>query len=197
VLLRPLGHATVEEITRARGRLTYVVTGEGPAEAVMHHVAQVNIARPREPLTSPLLADFVAALDPINALADASPGFVWRLQTEEGNATSLRLAGDDSFIVNLSVWESVEALVDFVFRSAHTDVMRRRRTWFEPLREAYTVLWWVPAGHLPTVPEAAERLALLATQGPSPEAFTLREPYGRPDQGSPSRTATNDWLCPA
>jgi Domain of unknown function (DUF3291) len=191
VLLRPLGHATAEEITGARGRLPYVV----PEEAAMHHLAQVNIALPREPLTSELLADFVAALDPINALADASPGFVWRLQTDEGDATAERGFGDERLIINLSVWESLEALADFVFRSAHTDVMRRRRTWFEQLREAYAVLWWVPAGHRPTISEAEERLARLRALGPTAEAFTLRETYGPPELGSEPR-ATDD-LCPA
>jgi hypothetical protein len=193
VLLRPLGHATAEEVTGARGRLTYVV----PEEAAVHHVAQVNIALPREPLTSPLLADFVAALDPVNALADESIGFVWRLQTAEGDATSVHGFDDDRLIINLTVWESVEALADFVFRSAHTDVMRRRRSWFEQLREAYTVLWWVPAGHLPTVAEAEVRLALLRAEGASAEAFTLREPYGPPDEGAAPRRANDDDLCPA
>jgi Domain of unknown function (DUF3291) len=162
----------------------------------VHHVAQVNIGLPREPLTSELLADFVAALDPINALAEASPGYVWRLQTVDGDATNVRGFGDDRLIINFSVWESVEALADFVFRSAHTDVMRRRRTWFEQMREAYAVLWWIPAGHIPTIGEAEERLALLRAHGPSAEAFTLREPYAAPDQGAAARPTTDD-LCPA
>lgn len=143
----------------------------------MHHIAQLNIAALREPLTSPLLADFVAALEPVNALADASPGFVWRLQTEDGDATAVRPFDDEAMIVNLSVWESVETLSDFVFRTGHTEVMRQRRRWFEVMSEAYTVLWWVPAGEIPTVEEAARRLNLLRRNGPGPEAFTLRETY--------------------
>src|SRR5919202_1411701 len=126
-----------------------------------YQLAQVNIALLREPLDSPLLADFVAALDPINALADASPGFVWRLQTEDGNATAIR-AFDDDTMVNMSVWESLAALRSFVYSNrAHLDVMRRRREWFVTHAEAFQVLWWVPAGHIPSVAEAEERLLLL------------------------------------
>ena len=163
----------------------------------MHQLAQVNIALPREPLTAPLLADFVAALEPINALAEASLGYVWRLQTEEGDATGIQGFGDDRLIINLSVWQSVEALSDFVFRSAHTDVMRRRRTWFEVAGEAYTVLWWVPEGHHPTVEEAEERLAHLRTHGPTAWAFSLREPYDRPDAQRTSQPATLSTQPPA
>src|SRR3954451_11123771 len=102
-----------------------------------HHLSQVNIALPQEPLDSPALAEFVAALEPVNALADASPGFVWRLQTEEGDATGIRAFGDDRLIVNMSVWESLEALRVFVSSSRHKDVMRRRREWFEQMGAAY------------------------------------------------------------
>jgi hypothetical protein len=157
----------------------------------MHHLAQLNIARLLAPLTSPQLAGFVAALDPINALADRSPGFVWRLQTDDGDATALRPLDDESLIVNLTVWDSVEALSDFVFRSDHTDVMRRRRQWFEVMQEAYTVLWWVPAGHLPTVEEASARLEQLRSAGPTAEAFTLRQPYASPDRVAGQRQSVS------
>src|SRR5690606_1494344 len=110
---------------------------------VGYHVAQLNIGRLRAPLDSPQLAAFVEALEPVNALADRAPGFVWRLQTEEGDATALRPFPDDMMLVNMSVWESVEALADFVYRSAHRDILRRRREFFEPMEEAFTVLWWV------------------------------------------------------
>ena len=119
-----------------------------------HHLAQANVARLLAPLDSPQLADFVAALEPINELADRSPGFVWRLQTDDGDATSIRAFDDDLLIVNMSVWESAEALADFTYRSDHLAVMRRRREWFEPMAEAHLVLWWVPAGHVPDVDEA-------------------------------------------
>lgn len=149
-------------------------------------LAQVNIARPLQPLDAPALADFVAALAPVNALADSSPGFVWRLQTEQGDATAVRWVGDGELIVNLSVWESVLALADFVYGGEHLALMRRRREWFVPMDQAVTVLWWVPAGHRPTISEAAHRLDALRRNGPSPHAFTFRtafpEPGALPDE---------------
>jgi len=144
------------------------------------HLAQVNIARALAPLDSPQLADFVANLEPVNALADAAPGFVWRLQSEEGDATSIRAYDDERIIVNLSVWDSVERLRDFVFGGLHVEVLRRRREWFEVLGEAYTAMWWVPAGTIPTVDEAKARLTTLEANGPTPGAFTLRSPFPSP-----------------
>jgi hypothetical protein len=144
------------------------------------HLAQVNIALPVAPLESDQLAEFVAALDPINAIADVALGFVWRLQTDAGDATAVKGFGDERLIVNLSVWESLEALGDFVFRSAHIEVMRRRREWFERMATAYTALWWVPAGHRPSVTEAEERLEALRGDGPTERAFTFREPHAMP-----------------
>jgi heme-degrading monooxygenase HmoA len=136
------------------------------------HIAQLNIGRARGPVDGPIMAAFMALLDPVNALADAAPGFVWRLQTDEGNATALRPYEDERTIVNMSVWESIEDLAAFVYRSGHVDVMRRRREWFEPMTP-HMVLWWVPAGHVPTVEEAKERLAHLRDHGPGPCAFTF------------------------
>lgn len=157
-------------------------------------LAQVNLGLPREPLDSPLLADFVAALDPINRIADDSPGFVWRLQTDDGNATAVQWASDQRLIVNMSVWESIESLSDFVYRSQHTDVMRQRRKWFEGM-SLYMALWWVPAGHIPTVAEAEERVAHLAEHGPTPFAFTFRRAFPPP---GPHRevAARDDDRCP-
>jgi hypothetical protein len=144
-------------------------------------LAQLNIGRLAAPLTSPQLQGFVDALDPINALADAAPGFVWRLQTEDGDATAVRAYDDDLLIVNMSVWESLESLADFVYRSDHQQVMRGRRQWFDRMVEAYMVLWWIPAGHRPAVDEATDRLARLRANGPTPEAFTFRVPFPPPD----------------
>ena len=149
------------------------------------HLAQVNIALPHEPVGSALLADFAAALAPVNAIADQSPGFVWRLQTAEGDSTAVRAFGDDRILVNMSVWESMDSLSTFVYRSAHAPVMRSRRTWFTAMAEAYLALWWVPAGHVPTVAEAEERLAHLRAHGPSPHAFTFRQPFAPPDDACP------------
>jgi heme-degrading monooxygenase HmoA len=144
-----------------------------------HHLAQVNVATVRAPLDSPELAGFVAQLEPINALADHSPGFVWRLQTEDGDATAIRPFQDERIMVNLSVWESLEALRTFVYASRHLDVMRRRREWFHRM-DTYLALWWVPAGTIPTVAQAKDRLQLLAANGPSPDAFTFRVPFPAP-----------------
>jgi len=144
-----------------------------------HHLAQVNVATVRAPLDSPELAGFVAQLEPINALADHSPGFVWRLQTEDGDATAIRPFQDERIMVNLSVWESLEALRIFVYASRHLDVMRRRREWFHRM-DTYMALWWVPAGTIPTVAQAKDRLQLLAGNGPSPDAFTFRVPFPAP-----------------
>jgi hypothetical protein len=162
----------------------------------LFQLAQVNVALLREPLDSPLVADFVAALDPINALADISPGFIWRLQTEEGDATSIRAFDDDLIIVNMSVWESIESLADYVYRSAHTTVLRRRREWFQHMKEAYSALWWIPTGVLPTVTEAVGRLEHLRRHGPSAHAFTFKRPFSPGDVAvEPPRGAA--WLCPA
>jgi Domain of unknown function (DUF3291). len=161
-----------------------------------YRLAQVNIARPVEPLTSLRLAEFVALLDPVNALADAAPGFVWRLQTEDGDATAVRAFGDDELIVNMSVWESVEALAEFVFGGFHAEVMRRRREWFAHLCEPYTVTWWVATGSLPTVADAEARLASLREHGPTPYAFTMQRPFPPPANPTAARS-DNDWFCPA
>jgi Domain of unknown function (DUF3291) len=143
-----------------------------------HHLAQINVARLRAPIDAPETADFVAALAPVNADADAAPGFVWRLQTESGDATAVRAFDDPLLIVNLTVWESVEALEAFAYREAsHLAVLRRRREWFERPAEAATALWWVPAGHVPTLDEALDRLAVLRARGPSRDAFTFRERF--------------------
>jgi Domain of unknown function (DUF3291) len=143
------------------------------------HLAQLNIARLLEPLESLRLADFVAALDEVNAVADSAPGFVWRLQSESGNATDIRPWGDD-VIVNMSVWESVEALRSYVYGPAHAAVLRRRRDWFSALGAPHLVLWWVPVDHLPDLDEAHARLEMLERAGPTAEAFTLREPFAVP-----------------
>jgi hypothetical protein len=150
-----------------------------------NRLAQINVARLREPIDSELLADFVAALDPVNALADGSPGFVWRLQTEDGDATSIRVFDDDMVIVNMSVWASLEDLKAFVYRGDHAQVMRNRKKWFHQMRETYVALWWIPEGHIPTVEEAVQRLEHLRANGPSAWAFTFKSHFP-PLQGEPA-----------
>lgn len=141
------------------------------------HIAQFNIAQMKAPLEDPLMAGFVARLDEINALADHSPGFVWRLQTTEGNATYIRPYDDDRILVNLSVWETVEHLQQFVYRTVHSELLQKRNDWFEKLAGVYVALWWVPVGHNPGVDEARDRLKHLEMNGPSPAAFTFRQAF--------------------
>ena len=145
------------------------------------HLAQINVGRILGPIDSSLMAEFVERLDEINALADGSPGFVWRLQTEDGDATAIRPFDDDMIIITMSVWESPAALHDYVYRSGHAEVMRRRREWFSRMTEAFLALWWVPAGHRPTVAEGVARLERLRIDGPTPHAFTFRQLYAPPE----------------
>ena len=144
-------------------------------------IAQVNIARMRAPLDDPLLAGFVANLESINALADSSPGFVWRLQTDAGDATALRPYDDDRVLFNLSVWVNPEDLRDFVYRRAHAGVMRQRKSWFERFDGMYYALWWVPVGPIPSIDEATDRLEYLRAYGESAEAFSFAKLFPAPD----------------
>jgi hypothetical protein len=141
-----------------------------------YHLAQLNVARALEPLDSARLAGFMDALEPVNALADAADGFVWRLQGEQGDATSIRAGDDPLLIVNLSLWESLEALWRFVYGAGHVEVMRRRREWFERL-QTHLVLWWRPAGQPPSLDEALERLALRTRRGVTPDGFDFKHPF--------------------
>ena len=148
----------------------------------MHfNIAQVNIGRIRAELNDPIMAGFVNRLDEINALADASPGFVWRLIVNDGNATYLRPFGDPRMLLNMSVWRTVEELRSFVFQTVHKELLRQRHAWFEKLTEVYTALWWVPTGHIPSVDEAKRRLAHLEANGPTQFAFTFQSVF-QPDE---------------
>jgi len=154
-------------------------------KAADYHLAQINVARMLAPLDDPIMADFVAQLDAINAVADQSQGFVWRLQTEEGNATSINAFENDCILVNMSVWESVEVLHQYTYRSQHAGVFRDRKKWFVPYDGPYFTLWWIPAGHIPSVEEGKERLEMLRLNGPTPEAFTFKKHFPSPDEISP------------
>jgi Domain of unknown function (DUF3291) len=168
-----------------------------------HVLAQANIARFAAAADSPQLAPFFAALDPVNAVADAAPGFVWRLQTAEGNATALRVfeteaeGADSGILINMSVWETVEALATYVYGEAHRAVLRRRREFFQPPQEAYSVAWWIPRGHIPDPAEAEERIRHLRAHGPTPQAFTLKVHFPPPGatEAGPVQ-APDDWSCP-
>jgi hypothetical protein len=162
-----------------------------------YQLAQLNIGVIKGPMDSPIMADFKGNLDRINALADSMPGFVWRLQSDEGDATSIRHFENENMLVNMSVWQDIKALNDYVYRSAHVEIMRRRKEWFERMDEAFLVLWWVPAGHRPTVAEAVARLELLRAKGPTPEAFSFRHPFAAPDEARDAVRAPFEDECPA
>jgi Domain of unknown function (DUF3291) len=147
-----------------------------------YQLAQLNIAMMRFPLESPEMIDFVNNLDRVNELADSSEGFIWRLQGEGNDATSLRPFDDDFIIVNMSVWDNLESLKSYVYKSAHTDILKRRAEWFEKVQEAMVVMWWIPTGHIPTMTEAKERLEHLRTYGSSEFAFSFREAHPAPSE---------------
>jgi len=145
-----------------------------------NQIAQLNVARAVAPLDDPRLADFMALLDEVNLLAESSPGFVWRLQGASGNATDVSAGDDPQVIVNLTVWESADDLFAFTYRSDHRAVFARRFEWFERWEGPSVVLWWQPAGKIPTIDDAFRRLRLLADQGPTPEAFTFKQRFAPP-----------------
>jgi hypothetical protein len=162
-----------------------------------YELAQLNVGIIKGPMDSPVMADFAANLERINAVAESMPGFVWRLQTEEGDATAIRPFEDENLLVNMSVWRDVESLNRYVYHSAHVEVMRRRREWFERMPQAFLVLWWVPRGHRPSVDEAVARLELLRAQGPTANAFTFKQSFPPPD-AAPERTPISFGdECPA
>jgi hypothetical protein len=138
-----------------------------------HHIAQLNIAKMKFSLDSEEMSGFVDRLEDINALADGTPGFVWRLQAEDDCAVVVDYFGSD-YLVNMSVWENVESLKQYVYRSAHNEVMARRKEWFDRIEQAYSVLWWIPVSSVPSIEEASQRLENLRQNGPNPEAFTFK-----------------------
>ena len=162
-----------------------------------HELAQLNIGVIRGPMDSPVMAQFAANLQRINAVAEASPGFVWRLQTEAGDATAIRPFENGNMLLNMSVWRDVESLNRYVYSSAHVEIMRRRKEWFERMREAFLVLWWVPMGHRPSIAEAVAKLEALRSKGPTPEAFTFRQAFPPPDALGAVPPETFGDECPA
>ena len=149
-----------------------------------HEITQLNVARAVASFDDPVMADFMAWLEGINALAERSPGFVWRLQGASGNNTDLEVGGDPLFIVNLTVWTSIDALYEFTYRSEHKTVFKRRHEWFERLGRPSTVLWWQPAGTIPAVDDALARLERLTLLGPTPAAFSFKERFPEPGDGA-------------
>ena len=141
------------------------------------HLAQLNVGRLRAPIDDPIIDDFRNNLEPVNARAEVSPGYVWRLQDEAGDATGIKVFDDELEIINLTVWESIDALADFTYRSGHVEFLRRRREFFEAPAQAYLCLWWIPEGTIPTVEDAVARLEHLRAHGPTPTAFTFRHRF--------------------
>ena len=157
------------------------------------HLAQINVGHALFPLDDPRMHGFMSQLDRINALADRTPGFVWRLQTEAGNATDVKLTEDPAFIVNMSVWTDVDALFGYVYKSDHREVMALRRQWFRRPVGPYQALWWVPARAHPTPQDGLQRVAHLAEHGPSPFAFTFKQVF--PPGGSLSQDLAPEPWC--
>ncbi|MDW5416376.1 DUF3291 domain-containing protein [Iodobacter sp. CM08] len=147
-----------------------------------YQLAQVNIAKAKEALDQPIMQGFVQQLAHINQLAEASPGFIWRLQTESGDATALKVFEDELLIVNLSVWDSFESLKEYVYSGEHLTVLKNKKHWFDKHHGPSLALWWIPKGHIPSIESAKNALAQLASQGPSPQAFTFAKPYLAPNQ---------------
>lgn len=142
-----------------------------------YQLAQINVSKMLAPIDDPVMAEFVAKLDEINAIADKMPGFVWRLQSETGNATDIKAFEDELIIVNLSVWESIETLSDYVYRTQHSQVMRSRNSWFEKSDRPNLALWWILVGEIPTVKEGKKRLEYLQQKGSTPKAFSFAKPF--------------------
>lgn len=142
-----------------------------------YQLAQINIARMLAPLDDPIMAEFVARLPDINALAEGAPGFVWRLTTPAGDATAIRAFDDDYIIVNMSVWESIETLHQYTYYSQHVEVYRKRQDWFSKLGAHAFALWWIPAGHIPTPEEGRDKLNHMWLHGPTPQAFTFKQRF--------------------
>jgi len=161
-----------------------------------YQLAELNVASLKAPLDSPELKDFVDNLDRINALAEATPGFVWRLKGDGNDATSLRPLGE-SVIVNLSTWRDVDSLRHYVYKTAHVEILKRKREWFTRMADAYMALWWVPEGHQPTVAEAVARLEHLRKHGATAEAFTFGEAFSAPDAKVAGAPFSLKDSCPA
>tara|TARA_R110001592_G_scaffold363036_1_gene679390 strand:+ start:6326 stop:6775 length:450 start_codon:yes stop_codon:yes gene_type:complete len=147
---------------------------------VDYHIAQINIALARSEMTDEIMSGFVARLDEINALADISPGFIWRLQSDEGDATAIRVFDDPLLLINMSVWADIESLKNYVYRSAHVELIQDREAWFKKMVISHQALWWVPKDHIPTVEDGKEKLDLLEREGPSALSFTFSRPYSQP-----------------
>ncbi len=147
-----------------------------------YHIAQINIAKAKAEMESEIMTGFVSRLDEINKMADDADGFVWRLQTEEGDSTAIRVFDDSDLIINISVWQSIETLKHFVYKTSHVELIRDRDAWFNKMIESHQALWWIPEGHIPTVEEGKQRLSAIQQNGPTEKAFIFSRSFEKPNQ---------------
>lgn len=146
------------------------------------HIAQVNVAQAKADMDSDLMQGFTSRLDEINALADGADGFIWRLKEDGGSATAIRIFDDPLLLINMSVWANLDALKHYVCKSLHVELIKDREAWFNKMGESHQALWWIPAGHIPSIEEAQKQLEYIRKHGPSAQAFTFAKPYPRPMQ---------------
>ena len=146
-----------------------------------YQLAQVNTAQAKAEMDTDTMHGFMSRLDEINAIADKADGFVWRLQSDDGDATSIRVFDDPLLLVNISVWEDIDSLKNYVYKSLHVELIRDREAWFNKMGAMHQALWWIPAGHIPSTQEAKEKLELLRENGPSQEAFTFGKAFQKPE----------------
>ena len=146
-----------------------------------YHIAEINVARMKGVnIDDPIMNEFVENLESVNNLAESSEGFVWRLKDENNDATSFNPYKDEQIIINVSVWESIESLENFVFKTFHSDFLRRRKEWFKSYGKIHTAMWWVPKGNYPTVQEAVDKLDYLQKNGSSEIVFDYKNKFPEP-----------------
>jgi len=146
----------------------------------IYHLAQINIALAKAEMDTATMEGFVSRLDEINEKADNAEGFVWRLQTEDGDSTAIRVFDEPLLLVNMSVWENLDVLKNFVYTSSHVELIRDRQAWFHKFIDAHQALWWIHKGHIPTLDEAKEKLEYIQKHGPTPSAFHFGKHFPMP-----------------
>ncbi len=147
-----------------------------------YHIAEINIAKMKGVnINDPIMKEFADNLDEVNRIAEKSEGFVWRLKDDNNNATNFNPYNDVQIIINVSVWTSIETLEQFMYRTFHSEFLRRRKEWFITYGTAHTAMWWVPQGHIPSLQEAVEKLDYLQQHGPSPLSFDLKNKFPAPE----------------
>ena len=148
-----------------------------------YQLAQINIGRIKGAgIDDPIMKEFVDNLDAINRLAETSAGFIWRLKSDDNNATSFNPYNDEQVIINISVWENIESLENYVFKTLHADFLRRRKEWFQKFGKVTTAMWWIREGEFPSVEEAVDKLARLQQEGPTSSIFDFKSKFPPPTE---------------